>query len=126
MAHPRSAWSLRRGAAVAAGCLVVVFAAGVLSCRVPGRPKERLVTGVVRFYTGAVATRARVWIDGTTVQTYSDSLGRYAIPVPRDSQSVALVAVGRTIYDTCTGRVRVEVGPHGAVSDIMLTRCTPF
>ena len=121
-----SAGGRRRGALALVCSLAVLLAIGVMGCWGPLRPKERNITGVVRWRTMAPVDGARVWINGTRLSTISDSVGQYTIAAPADSDSVTLMGAGRTVFETCTGRVRVAVGHHGAVADIVLYHCTPF
>ena len=112
-------------------CAMVVFAVVGADCQSPVRPKVRYITGVVRYPDDKPVSTAKVFIGIGPVSTFADTLGRYAIAAPPDSDMVTLwardgYAPGQSYIDSHYGFVRIVVGRQGAVTDIILDHVAPI
>ena len=101
--------------------------------------EERFIQGIVRqgdwnSPPGPVVSMARVWLAGDFAHSvYTDSLGRYALPVdPIGADSLTVFAAngytpGMVYGNKCQGLTKLLVASWGAVNvEIRLDRCSPI
>ncbi len=124
--------TLMRAARLLAALAVVCATTG-MECHRTVRPRERPITGVVRYREagGEPVSTAKVRIAGTADSVFSDTLGRYSIQAPAGADTVTLeardgYAPGTVYVVISSGSVRITVGPHGATTDIVLDKQTPI